>query len=89
MSLLYKIAVRRTRQVRDLLRRRKFEAVKLSPGGSEIALGKAETRRRALRIARNAGRPNGSPTAGGNYRPGYEPGSEGDSGKDYSDVVFL
>lgn len=81
MSLLYRIAVRPTRRVRDLIRRKKFAAVKRSPGGREIALGKAETRRRAVDIAQNANRPSGSPTAGGNFVLGYRPGSEGSGGR--------
>lgn len=76
----YRFAVERTRRVRDLLFRKKFVAVKESPGGRQTRLGAAETRNRARRIAQNAARPNGSPTAGGAYTPGYEPGSEGSGG---------
>lgn len=76
----HRYVVHRTRRVRDLLRRKKFVAAKRMPGGREIEIGKAETRRRALEQARYAARPNGSPTAGGSYTPGYTPGSEGGGG---------
>lgn len=72
--------VRRTRRVRDVLRRKKFIAVRRFPGGREIEIAKAETRRRAVDLARVAARPNGSPTSGGAYEPGYEPGSLGAGG---------
>lgn len=72
--------VRPTRRVRDIVRRKRFVAVRRFPGGREIELAKAETRRRALIEARNAAAPSGSPTAGGNYVPEYRPGSAGGGG---------
>lgn len=83
MTQPLKTVVRPTRRARDLLRRQKFVAVKRFPGGREIVIGNAETRRRALEKARYANRPNGSPTAGaGSYTPGYVPGSVGGGGGD-------
>lgn len=67
-----KTIVRPTRRVRDVIRGNKFVALKRTPGGREVPLGKAKTRPRAVKIARYANRPNGSPTAGGTYEEGYE-----------------
>lgn len=83
----HRYVVHRTRRVRDLLRRKKFVAAIRFPGGREIRLGAAETARRAGKIALNAARPTGSPTAGGTYSPGYIPGSEGSGG--ISSVVII
>lgn len=79
--ILTRVIVTPTRRVRDLLRNKRFKAVRRFPGGREIELGSAATRARATKIAETATRPNGSPTAGGvDYTPGYAPGSnDGDS----------
>lgn len=84
-------AVRPTRRIRDLIRRKRFVGVRRFPGGREIEIVKAETRRRALLEVRNAARPTGSPTAGGSYSSGYVPGSSGNGGawKDQSETVSI